>query len=763
MSSDRQPSGSDGNARLRGLLEIAQVVRNQGHLGQVLDAVAGLVSETLGFRTVVINRYRPESDEYEVTSVHGDPGARVVRVGDVTPAEPWAPLLDLRFARSGTFFVPAGAVRWDPHMQSYLLEGSGSEVDEPTWQPGDGLFVSLDGTGGRHYGIIAVDEPENGRRPDDQLLQVLSAIAAHTALAIESAGQIDQLQAAVQRQGAVIETAPDGVIAIDSRGRVLEFNPAAERMFGYPRDDAIGRELAELIVPPEDREAHRRGLDRGFYGHDWRLLDQRAEMIGMRADGTRLPCEVTLTLAEGPRDSGPVVYGFVRDISERRRGEEQLTYLAYHDNLTGLPNRVQIEQQLDLALARARRAQGSVALMFVDLDDFKEVNDVLGHGAGDQMLAAVAGRLRGVLRDSDVLARQGGDEFLVLVADLDEDPEPAAEAVGTKLLGALREPFMIAGEELRTGASVGISLFPEDAEDTETLLRHADAAMYLAKAAGGDRLAFHRSAGTPRRTSVSSQLRRAMTHSELELRYEPVWALTTERTILGLEALLRWRHPDRGLLDPDSFINLAEHSAVGDELVDWITREVCRQAAKWLRQGLAPRLGLNISPHQLLGSGLAARWQEEITRHGLDPTQFLIELTESAWSVDAAETRSVLAELRARGAGLAIDDFGAGYSSLSRLRELDFDVIKIDRGLLTEVPFDRRAVAVLRAVVDLARACEGEIVACGVHAGEQASFLAEHGIRQAQGPLFGPPLAASELTPLLQRQLGFDRRLTESS
>jgi diguanylate cyclase (GGDEF)-like protein len=630
-----EQNSTEPRVHLHALLELTRVIREGHELGKVLATAAELITETLGFATLVISRYRSDPDQFEVVVTRGRPG--FARPGQVTEAAAWAPLLDQRFARQGAFFVPAGAV----DTGAAPPDGEAAGADPQAWRPGDALLVPLEARTGIRHGVIALDDPADGRRPDDSLLQLLSTLAAHLALAIETAA---------------------------------------------PRDGLAGRD----------------------------------------------------------------------------DGEDQLAYLAYHDPLTGLPNRIMVEQQLDLALARARRARASVALMFVDLDDFKEVNDVLGHGAGDQMLAGVASRLRGVLRDSDVLARQGGDEFLVVLADLEEDPESSAEAVGAKLLGSLREPFVVAGEELRTGASVGISVFPADAEDTETLLRHADAAMYLAKASGGDRVAFHRSVGTPRRTSVSSQLRRAMTHSELELQYDPVWALSPERTIVGLEAVLRWRHPDRGLLEPDAFITQAEHTAVGDELIDWMLREACRQAAKWQRQGLAPRLGLNISPQQLRGADLATRWQEEISRHGLDPAQFVIELTESAWSVDAMETSAVLARLHAAGATLAIDDFGAGYSSLSRLRELDFEVIKIDPGLLRDVPSDRRAVAVLRAVVDLARACEALIVAAGVRAPEQASFLAEQGIREAQGPLFGPPLPASALTPVLERHLVPEHRLTES-
>ncbi len=301
------------------------------------------------------------------------------------------------------------------------------------------------------------------------------------------------------------------------------------------------------------------------------------EVIGIRANGERLPVELSLTVVQDAAEGAAAVYGFIRDISERRRGEEQLAFLAYHDPLTGLPNRVLIEQQVDLALARARRSATSVALMFVDLDDFKEVNDRLGHAAGDQLLTGVAARLRGVLRDSDVLARQGGDELLILITDLSDDAFRSAEMVATKVLGSLREPFVVGAAEVRTVASIGISLFPADAADTEALLRHADAAMYQAKGQSGGRLAFHQPTGNivAKRTSVSAQLRNAMTEAELELHYLPIWRAGSERGIHGVEALLRWRHLDRGLLRPGSFMDLADQSAVADDVIGWVLEEVC--------------------------------------------------------------------------------------------------------------------------------------------------------------------------------------------
>src|ERR1700733_11701166 len=381
------------------LLELAQLVRSGRELPELLDAVAALVSETLRFGTGAIHLYRPDEGEGEhaIAAVHGSDGL---------------------LGRAS-----AGA---DP--------SAWRGADPSAWCADDLLCVPLEGRDGRRLGTLALDDPESGTRPDDQLLDVLAAVAAHVSQAIEGKHQLAELHDALARERAVVETSLDAVISLDREGRVLEFNRAAELMFGYSGQRALGRELAELLIEPQDRDAHRRGLQRAFEpGGDRRAFHRRMEVTAVCADGRRLPVELSLSLAPGVREQDAVVYGVARDISERLRGQQQLAYLAYHDRLTGLPNRVLVEDQLDLAVARARRMNRSVALLFVDLDDFKAVNDRLGHAAGDQFLAAVAARLRGVLRDTDVLARQGGDEFLVLLSDLEDHPEHVAEAVGAKL------------------------------------------------------------------------------------------------------------------------------------------------------------------------------------------------------------------------------------------------------------------------------------------------------------------------------------------
>jgi diguanylate cyclase (GGDEF)-like protein/PAS domain S-box-containing protein len=749
-------------APLRGLLEFARIARRQPTLLETLRAVASAVSEAVGFATVVINAYRAESDTYEVVTVHGSERASDILLGSITKPETWKPLLDERFRRHGVYFIPEGSLALDdPTVTWYRPEPTAraAELTGESWHTDDALFATLEGSGGRPYGIISVDEPFSGLRPDDQQLVMLSALAAHAALAIESSRQMTALGSSLARYRAVIASTLDCVVAVDEEDRLIEFNPAAERAFDYLAKDVLGREVADVLVPPENREFYRSLAQRIRDNPESSLLDRRIETTAIRSDGSEFPVELTVARVEGSGGLGPSFYGIVRDISERRRGEEQLAYLAYHDALTGLPNRILVEQEVDLALARARRAGGAAALMFVDLDDFKEVNDRLGHAAGDRLLASVSARLRNVLRDSDVLARQGGDEFLVLLGDLSDAPTAAAESVGSKLLGALQEPFVIAGTEVRTGASIGISLYPDDAADTEALLRHADVAMYRAKSAGGGRLVFHQRSDTlaSRRSSLTSQLRSAIQAGEMELHYQPIWSLTPERTISGLEALLRWRHPDQGLLTPNAFMNLADQSTAGDAVMAWVLEECCRQARAWRADGLAPIIGINVSPHQLNAPEFAGRLSTLVHESGLSPGTLVLELTESAWAVDSSETLEIIDELRSAGFPMALDDFGAGYSSLSRLLDLAFDVIKVDGRLLDGVPSNATAVKLLRAVFHVAAACGTDLVAEGVETEAQLEFLTAHGISHAQGFALGEPLQAAELAPVLRRHLVADQ------
>jgi len=436
----------------------------------------------------------------------------------------------------------------------------------------------------------------------------------------------------------------------------------------------------------------------------------------------------------------------------------ELEYLAYHDALTGLANRAAMDAALAEAVAEARVGGTAVALAYVDLNDFKRVNDTLGHDMGDRLLREVAARLRRAVRPGDLLARRGGDEFLVLLRGLPLLAAAEAEVVGQRVCDLLAMPFTLGAAELLVDASIGVSVFPGDADSPASLVEHADAAMYEAKSSGGGVAVYGAETADPlERLALAARLRRAIERDELELHYQPI-CRASDSVIIGVESLVRWRDPERGLIPPAGFIPVAERTGVVDALGDWVLEETCRQTAEWQAAGLSPNTGVNISPRQLRRSGFAGRVEAIVAEYGIDRSRFVLELTESAWSLEASRLLPVLHDLRARGFALAIDDFGAGYSSLWRLRELPVQIIKVDRAFLTGVPDDPDACAIYSAIMQLADTVHCDVVAEGVETAEHLEYLNELGCRIAQGFHLGRPLPAAEATATLLQGLAPERR-----
>jgi diguanylate cyclase (GGDEF)-like protein len=424
-----------------------------------------------------------------------------------------------------------------------------------------------------------------------------------------------------------------------------------------------------------------------------------------------------------------------------------------------LTTRSVLEDALADAVSHARATGTAVALAFADVNDFRRVNGSLGTELGEELLMQVSTRLRAAVRPGDLVARAGAEGFLVLVRDLPVDARHHAEAVGLRIADAMHAPFALGAAELLLDASVGLSIFPDDAETPETLRKHADAAMYEARAAGGGVHVYGAGTADPlERLELAARLRRAIERGELELHHQPILRLADEG-VIGVESLVRWRDPLRGgLVPPGDFIPVAERTGVIDALGDWVLREVCRQAREWASLGLKPNVGFNVSPRQLRRPDVARRFAEVVSAHGIEPGRFVLEITESAWSLEASRLLPVLGELRAAGFALAIDDFGAGYSSLWRLRELPVQIIKVDRAFLCGVPEDPQGTAVYSAILRLADACGCDVVAEGVERAEHAAFLEANGCRIAQGFHYSRPLPGPEVTALLQTSVAADRR-----
>ena len=542
-----------------------------------------------------------------------------------------------------------------------------------------------------------------------------------------------------------LEVASTLVVVLDHRGEIELINRQGCELLGFDEDEIIGKDWFTTVVPDADRLDARLAFARLSSGVE-PPADSLETVIRTSAGEDRKIAWRNAVLRD---DSGRIV-SVLRsgeDVTERRAAEAQVAHLAYHDALTGLPNRALLEEQLGRDLASARRRQGALALLYFDLDDFKLVNDSLGHSAGDVVLRETAQRVSDLTRAGDMLCRQGGDEFLLLLnCDGGRDAEQAAREAGERICEALERPFRIHEAEFHVGASIGAALFPEHADDTESLLKHADAAMYQAKSKGGDTVAIYQESDNDsrRRLSLTSRLRHAVTNGELCLHYQPICAVDGGG-LHSLEALVRWEHPEDGLVPPASFIPVAEQTGMIETISEWVIDELCRQAAVWAAAGRRPTLNFNISPRQSRRTDLVSSIVERIDAHGLDRGQFCVELTETTVLSDERRHRSLLAEFSEAGLPVAIDDFGAGHSSLARLRDLPVDVLKVDRSFLGRVPEDERSAAIVAAILELSAALGMTTVVEGVEQPDQLQFLIDLGCPLVQGYLLGRPVPAHQL------------------
>jgi diguanylate cyclase (GGDEF)-like protein/PAS domain S-box-containing protein len=537
----------------------------------------------------------------------------------------------------------------------------------------------------------------------------------------------------------------EALLITDANGKIDRANTAASEMFGYRETDLVGRLADELIISNDRRQAHSAG-------------SRPREGSVLRPDGSTV--SVSYTVSEIRNDRG-VLEGRVyaaQNIDERKRVEQRIRYLARIDPLTKIANRMQFQHLLQQGIARARRTQQYLAILYLDVDRFKDINDTFGHAAGDTSLEIFTRRMLGELPGNAHAGRLAGDEFAVLLTGFErmEGVVQEISEVAGRLLQAAGKPFQVHGEEIFLTVSMGIALYPRDGDNVIDLIRNADAALYQAKKAGGNCFEFYSAdmnTAAVERLMLKSKLRRAFERDELRLHYQPKYSLKTGR-VEGVEALVRWDLPERGLVYPSDFVPLAEETNLILQLGDWVLNRVCADYRAWQRLIPSPcRVSLNLSLRQLQQRRFLDQVRETFRTHGVSPTSLELEITETTLMEDPDRTIRVLDALYGMGLHLAIDDFGTGYSSLSALQQFPINTLKIDQSFVRDVASDKDDAAIVDAIIQMAHSLQLEVVAEGVESEAQLEFLREHGCDYAQGHLFGDPMTAEQFGALLLADL----------
>jgi diguanylate cyclase (GGDEF)-like protein/PAS domain S-box-containing protein len=567
---------------------------------------------------------------------------------------------------------------------------------------------------------------------------------------IERKSMEEALFVATERAQVTLNCIGDAVACTDIEGNVTYLNLVAEKMTGWSLPEAAGRPLAEVfrILDAISRKIAPHPLDRAVDPNRTVHLPSNSVLIGR--DESEIPIEDSVALIhdrEGQVTGAVIVF---RDVSAARAMALQMTHLAQHDFLTGLPNRM-LNDRVSQAIALAPRHQKKVAVLFLDLDGFKYINDSLGHPTGDKLLQSIAKRLVNCVRRSDTVSRQGGDEFVVLLSEVERPEDPAIAA--RRLLQAVAEPHSIDQHDLHVTTSIGLSVYPNDGLDAETLIKNADTAMYQAKENGRQGYQFFKPAMNIRaveRQSIEESLRRALERQEFALHYQPKINLSTGE-IAGAEALLRWTHPVRGPVSPAQFIPVAEDCGLIQPIGNWVLREACQQARVWLEAGLPlETMAVNISAVQLRDENFLDRIFAILRDTALDPKFLELELTESVLMKHAESTESILKTLRSRGVQIAVDDFGTGYSSLSYLRKFPIDALKIDQSFVRQITTAPDETTIVTAMISMGRSLKLRVVAEGVETQAEMAFLQAHQCDQAQGYYFSRPVPAQQFARLLR-------------
>jgi diguanylate cyclase (GGDEF)-like protein/PAS domain S-box-containing protein len=603
---------------------------------------------------------------------------------------------------------------------------------------------------GEDWGEIGVDDCKVARQWTRVEIDSLGTLSQGIGALVARERSRDALKDSEERFRAVSDTARDAIVMVDPTGAVAYWNRAAERIFGYTQSEALGKSVHQWLTPARYRAKAHEAMQVFTKTGRGGILGQIVEMAALRKDGVEFPIEVSVAGMLIGTEWHAVAT--IRDITERRRNLEQIRFSAQHDNLTGLANRTVFVEALQQAIQRAQRDGEKFAVLYLDLDHFKDVNDTLGHPVGDLLLQALADRLRSNIRGMDTVARFGGDEFALIQTSI---PAPMDAAVlADKLLQAIGAPFTIQGDEIRTGASIGIAVYGLDSLTAEALLSHADVALYRAKAEGRGTYRFFTDAmdvEVHTRVTLAGELRDALVNGQIFLMYQPQIDVDTGGFV-GVEALARWRHPKTGLVPPGIFIPIAEQSGLIGALGNWALREASRQMKEWIDAGIAPpTMAVNVSGLQFK-TPLAL--ENEIAAisaaTGLPAQRLELELTESVLMEVSGAHNDALLRLRKSGHRIAIDDFGTGYSSLEYLSRFPVDRIKISESFVAGLTAASSNALIIKAAIGLAHELKLDVVVEGVENAAQLKLLRSWGCRKVQGYYFSAPLLACDLSPLLR-------------
>jgi diguanylate cyclase (GGDEF)-like protein/PAS domain S-box-containing protein len=606
-------------------------------------------------------------------------------------------------------------------------------------------------------GNEALAQQAVGRGAQDYLLAGhLDSYSLPRALrnAIERKAVGDALYVENEHAVVTLNSIGDAVLCTNTSGNITYLNLAAETMTGWPREEAIGRPLAEVfrIIDVPTRQTARDPMEMAVQQN--RTVGLTVNCVLIRRDGFESAIEDS---AAPIHDRAGRVTGAVivfHDVSAARAMSNQMTHSAQHDPVTNLPNRLLLSDRITQAIALARRQNRPIAVIFLDLDHFKSINDSLGHAIGDKLLQSVSRRLLANVRGSDTVCRLGGDEFVVLLSEIicSEDASTSAK----RILLSLGAPHAIAGQDLHVDGSIGISIYPEDGEDAEMLIENADTAMHHAKESGRNNFQFFKAEmnlEAIERQSLEGGLRRALGREEFLLHYQPKVNLDTGE-ITGVEALIRWQQADRGLVLPAQFVPIAEDCGLIIQIGRWVLREACTQARAWQNAGLPPLpIAVNVSAVEFRDKDFVEGVRRILLETGLEARYLELEVTEDVLMEDADSTASVLQELKTMGVHFAVDDFGIGYSSLSYLRQFPIDVLKIDQSFIHQITSDPDDSSIVSAIIHMGKSLKHLVIAQGVETQEQRAYLQTQRCTEGQGYLFSRPLAAAQFAHLLQRGL----------